>query len=260
MSPDCPAVEPLSLFQLDGRVAIVTGASSGLGGRFARVLAAAGAEVVLAARRRERIEALAAELPGAIAVPTDLLQEGSIDELVDRTLEEHGRIDILVNNAGVTDNRSAVDEPADRFREVLETNLTAPFLLARRVASSMIDRSGSGSIVNVASVNGILASRAWPQTSYGASKGGLVNLTRELARQWAEHGIRVNALAPGYFETEMTSELFDERGREWVARHTPLGRAGAAHELDGALLFLAGEGSSFVTGQLLLVDGGWTII
>lgn len=260
MSPISPAVDPLSLFGLEGRVAIVTGASSGLGERFARVLAAAGAEVVLAARRRERIETLAAELRGATAISTDLRQQDSIDELVGRTIEKHGRIDILVNNAGVTDNRSALEEPADRFREVLETNLTAPFLMARQVASTMIDRSGPGSIVNVASVNGILASRAWPQTSYGASKGGLVNLTRELARQWAEHGIRVNALAPGYFETEMTSELFDDKGREWVARHTPLGRPGAAHELDGALLFLAGDGSSFVTGQLLLVDGGWTII
>lgn len=253
-------LDPLALFRLDGRVAVVTGASSGLGERFARVLAAAGAKVVVAARREERIAALADELPESTAVVTDLLDEASLDALVDVALEGYGQVDVLVNNAGVTDLRPALEEPAERFREVVETNLTAPFLLARKTAAAMIDRGRGGVIMNTASVNGILASRSWPETSYTASKGGLINLTRELACQWAEYGIRVNALAPGYFETEMTSELFNEQGQAWIARHTPLGRAGTEQDLDGALLFLVSDASSYVTGQLLIVDGGWTII
>lgn len=252
--------DPLALFRLDGRVAVVTGASSGLGERFARVLAAAGAAVVVAARRGERIERLADELPDSAAVVTDLLDEASLAALVDAALNRYGRIDVLVNNAGITDLRPALEEPPERFREVIETNLTAPFLLSRKAAAAMINRDEGGVIINTASVNGILASRSWPETSYTASKGGLVNLTRELACQWADHRIRVNALAPGYFETEMTAELFNDQGRAWIARHTPLGRAGAVHELDGALLFLASDASSYITGQLLVVDGGWTII
>jgi NAD(P)-dependent dehydrogenase (short-subunit alcohol dehydrogenase family) len=251
---------PSDLFGLDGRVALVTGASSGLGSRFARVLAAAGARVVLAARRAERIEKLAGDLPEALAVSTDLRDEAAIEALVDAAIERFGRVDVLVNNAGTVDQGSAFDLTAERFRDVIEVNLVAPFLLSRIVARHMAGRSG-GSIVNIASVNGLLASRSWPETSYAASKGGLVNLTRELANQWAPEGIRVNAIAPGYFPTEMTSELFgNDRGVEWVARHTPMRRAGEPHELDGAVLFLAGDGSTYVTGQVLVVDGGWSVV
>lgn len=253
--------DPLATFRLDERVAVVTGASSGLGERFARVLAAAGARVVLAARRLERIEALAESLPGATAVAADVNDEADLERLVQAAVQEHGRIDVLLNNAGTSDTPSALEESPQEFRRVLETNLVAPFLLARLVARQMVAQGSGGVLVNVASINGILASRSWPETSYSASKGGLVNLTRELANQWAPYGIRVNAIAPGYFESEMTSALFaNQRAVEWVARHTPLRRHGHVGELDGALLYLASDASSYVTGQLLIVDGGWSII
>ena len=149
----------------------------------------------------------------------------------------------------------------ERFREVLEVNLVAPFVLARTAARNMLERGAGGSIVNVASILGLVGVGRPPQGAYTASKGGLVNLTRELSAQWASSGVRVNAIAPGFFESEMTEELFaDERGSKWVARHTPMRRHGHAHELDGALLFLAGDASSYVTGQILAVDGGWTAV
>jgi len=193
-------------------------------------------------------------------VPVDLTQAGAAERLVEAALERWGRVDVLVNNAGAVDTSPALEESAERFREVVEVNLVAPFLLARRVAAAMIEQGG-GSIVNIASVNGVVASRNWPETSYAASKGGVVNLTRELANQWAPQGVRVNAIGPGYFGTEMTSDLLDtEDGRRFVGRHTPMRRHGRPHELDGVLLFLASEASSYVTGQLVVVDGGWTII
>jgi NAD(P)-dependent dehydrogenase (short-subunit alcohol dehydrogenase family) len=253
--------DPLATFRLDDRVVIVTGASSGLGERFAGALAGAGARVMLAARRLERIEALAQSLPEATAVAVDVNDEADLERLVRTAVSAYGRIDVLVNNAGTTDSPSALEESPEEFRRVIETNLVAPFLLARMVARRMIEQGSGGTIVNTASVNGVLASRSWPETAYTASKGGLVNLTRELANQWAPHGIRVNAIAPGYFESEMTTELFaNQRAVDWVARHTPLRRHGRVGELDGALLFLASDASSYVTGQLLIVDGGWSII
>jgi NAD(P)-dependent dehydrogenase (short-subunit alcohol dehydrogenase family) len=253
--------DPLVTFRLDDRVAVVTGASSGLGERFAQVLAGAGARVVVAARRAERIQALAQSLPAARAVAADVNDEEDVERLVRTAVEEFGRIDVLINNAGTVDRSSALEESPQEFRRVIETNLVAPFLLAQLVARRMVEQASGGAIVNIASINAILASRSWPETAYAASKGGVVNLTRELANQWAPHGIRVNAIGPGYFESEMTQELFaNPRAVDWVARHTPLRRHGAVGELDGALLFLASDASSFVTGQLLIVDGGWSII
>jgi NAD(P)-dependent dehydrogenase (short-subunit alcohol dehydrogenase family) len=256
------AATPLDVsFRLDGKVAVVTGASSGLGERFARVLAGAGARVVLTARRVERLEQLAAELDGAVVVACDLGGREGLEGLIERAVEECGRVDILINNAGIEGSAPAVDESIERFREVLEVNLVAPFVLSRTLARHLLARGAGGSIVNIVSVLGLVGVGRIPQAAYTASKGGLVNLTRELSAQWARDGIRVNAIAPGFFASEMTEQLLgDERGRDWVARGATMARHGEAHELDGALLFLAGDASTYVTGAILPVDGGWTSV
>jgi NAD(P)-dependent dehydrogenase (short-subunit alcohol dehydrogenase family) len=170
-----------------------------------------------------------------------------------------GRVAVLVNNAGISDGpqRAEIEDPAD-FALAVEVNLTASFHLARLVAPGMIER-GAGSIVNVSSVHGLVASSPNRQAGYVASKSGLVGLTRELACQWATDGVRVNALAPGYFATDLTGEMIaSDSGSAWIERNTPMRRVGAEHELDGALLFLASDASTYVTGQTIAVDGGWT--
>jgi NAD(P)-dependent dehydrogenase (short-subunit alcohol dehydrogenase family) len=256
-------LDPLAAFRIDGKVAIVTGASSGLGARFARVLDAAGASVVLVARRQERLEQLAGELANdTLAVAQDLANVDQVGAVVERALERYGRVDVLVNNAGMVDLHPAEEEPLEEFRRVIDVNLVAPFALSQHAARAMLDGSRGGVIVNVASILGLVGVGQIPQAGYAASKGGLVNLTRELSAQWSRKGIRVNALAPGWFESEMTADMFSEegKGRAWVSRRAPLGRHGREGELDGALLFLASDASTYVTGHVLAVDGGWTAI
>jgi NAD(P)-dependent dehydrogenase (short-subunit alcohol dehydrogenase family) len=252
--------DPVGAFRLDGRVALVTGASSGLGARFARVLHGAGAHVVLAARRQSRLDAVVADLPRAHAVACDLTEEEEVERLVAETVDGRGGIDVLVNNAGVGTPVPAEDESVERFREVVDVNLTAAFAVSQAVGRIML-AAGAGSIVNIASVLGLVSAGQIPFASYGASKGGLISLTRELAAQWARRGVRVNAIAPAWFASEMTAEMFaDERSMAWVRRKIPMGRAGEAHELDGVLLWLAGDASSYVTGQVIAVDGGLTAV
>jgi NAD(P)-dependent dehydrogenase (short-subunit alcohol dehydrogenase family) len=252
------ATDPLACFRLDGRVAVVTGASSGLGDRFARVLAGAGATVVAAARRIDRLQALADTTAAISARRCDVTHDDDCRSLIEGVIDDLGRIDILVNNAGIGDGGTrAEEEDPDLFRRVLDVNLTAPFVLAGLVAPHMIER-GSGSIINIGSVHGLVASTPNRQAAYDASKGGVTILTKELACQWARKGIRVNTLAPGYTETELTAQMFDDGSNAWVDRETPLGRAGRPDELDGALLLLASDAGSYITGHTLCVDGGWT--
>jgi NAD(P)-dependent dehydrogenase (short-subunit alcohol dehydrogenase family) len=253
-----PSQDTSRLFDLNGRVSIVTGASSGLGARFAQVLAGAGATVVCAARRADRLDQLASTGPGLVAVPVDVTDDAARQSLVTTTLERFGRIDVLVNNAGGGATIPALDETLSKFRSTLELNLVSVFDLSRLVAPDMAARGG-GSIINIASTMGLVASAPIPNASYCASKGAVVNMTRELGCQWARQGVRVNAIAPGFFPSEMTEPMeTDERVQAYVRRNCPMGRFGTEAELDGVMLFLASDASTYCTGQVLTIDGGWT--
>ena len=245
---------------LDGHVVVVTGASSGLGEQLGRALARAGAIPVLAARRAERLEALRREIPGAETVTCDVTSDADRERLIATVMDRHGRLDGLVNNAGAGATAPALRTGTEAFARVVELNLTAPFALSCLAARCM-RRGDGGSIVNVASVMGLRSIGEIPDAAYVASKAGVIGLTRELASQWGRHGIRVNAVAPGFFASEMTAELGDdpERFPDFLLARTPLGRGGRAGELDEAVLFLLGAGSSFVTGHVLSVDGGMAI-
>lgn len=254
--------DPTESFRLDEKVVIVTGASSGLGARFARVCDAAGANVVVAARRVERLDALVAELTDALAVAADFSTDEAAPAVVEASLDRYGAIDVVVNNAGINRVVSAVDDTPEGFRHELQVDLVGPYDLASRCARWMIENGRPGSIVNIASVLATVAGGPIHLPGYAAAKGGLAMLTKELASQWARKGIRVNAIGPGWFRSEMTQDtMFDDGpGAEWVKRMAPMGRGGDEHELDGALLFLASDASSYMTGQTLFVDGGWTIV
>ncbi|MEO6123763.1 MAG: SDR family oxidoreductase [Ilumatobacteraceae bacterium] len=246
------------LFRLDDQIAIVTGASSGLGTRFARVLHAAGATVVVAARRADRLQSLVDELPGSVAIAADLSKGEDRERLVAETAERFGSVHVLVNNAGIGNKVSIEDETLEVFRQAMELNVTAVWHLSKLVSPVMIAQ-GYGSIVNIASMLGHIGSSPIKQAHYTASKGAVVNMTRELALQFARKGVHVNALSPGWFESEMTAGMeSDEGSQQFIRQNSPIPRMGHAHELDGALLLLASRASTFITGQSLIVDGGWT--
>ncbi len=254
---------PNEIFSLADRVAIVTGASSGIGAHMTNTLVAAGATVYAAARRADRLEGLAADSDAIVPVTCDVTDEAHLQSLVERATAETGRIDIVVNNAGISDAPvKAVDETAEQFTRVVDINLTSCFLLARLAAAAMMERMITGSIINIASAHGLVASAPNTQAAYVASKTGLVGLTRELAAQWARDGIRVNAIAPGYFPSELTEPMMDpdSSGMGYITKRTPMRRPGRLDELDGALLLLASDASSYLTGQTIPVDGGWTMV
>ena len=255
---DDTAASLLDRFALDGKVAIITGASSGLGAGFARALTSAGAQVMLAARRVDKLEALAEELSaGGRSVATvacDVADPESCAAAVRAAQDAFGRVDILVNNAGVGTAVPALKETPDQFRGVVDVNLNGTYWMAKECAAVM--EPGS-SIVNVASVLGLTAGYA-PQAAYTATKTAVIGLTRDLAHQWgSRRGIRVNSLCPGYFRSELTDEIPTPM-MESITGSTILGRLGRQHELDAALLFLASDASSFVTASTLVVDGGMT--
>ena len=249
------------LFSLQGKTAVVAGASSGLGARFAEVLAASGAKVVVGARREDRLSELVEKIDAsggeAISVACDVTDEESVEGLAEAAVDRFGSLDVMVAAAGVAPQHAEEPESARSFREVMEVNATGAWLCASAAYRRMRERGGS--VILVSSISGLVAGDGPDSPSYTASKGAVVNLVRELGVRWAGEGIRVNSIAPGWFMSEMTAEdLSTPEGREFVDSRTPMGRIGAENELDGAVIYLASDASSYVTGHTLVVDGGWT--
>jgi len=254
-------VKPIELFDLSGRTAIVTGGGSGIGRQMATGLAEAGANVVLCARKPERCEEVAAELERDLGVRAagmrcDVRDPVQVQEVVDATRSDFDRIDILVNNAGTSWGAAPEDHPLEGWQKVIDVNLTGVFLFAQAVGRTMIEEGG-GKIVNIASVAafGGAPPHLMNAVAYNASKAGVVGFTRDLATKWAQHRINVNAIAPGWFPSDMNKVLLDARPDDYL-EHIPLRRFGGPDDLKGAVVFLASPASDFVTGQVVVVDGG----
>ena len=249
----------MDLFNLDGKVALITGAGSGLGRQFAETLAGAGATVALAARRREKLEETAELVRqrggNAICLELDVTDSLSVTNCIRETASESGVPDILVNNAGIAKQGYLTDISEDDWDAVLDTNLKGVFMMARAAAKSMIHAEKSGSIINIASILGLRVSKALG--SYIAAKSAVVQLTKAMAIEWSRYNIRVNALAPGYFVTEINQEQFaDGRSDEFLKQRVPMGRVGDLPEISGPLLLLASGAGSYMTGSIVTVDGG----
>lgn len=244
-------------FSLEGRVAVVTGGGQSLGLEISRTLHAAGAEVVIAEINDETGPDAAEELEGTF-VKTDVTDPESVRELVRRVLETHGQIDILVNNAGVVHNIPSEEVPDEEWRKVMSVNLDGVFWCCREVGKAMLER-GSGAIVNVASMSGIVSNHPQPQAAYNASKAGVITLTKSLAGEWASRGIRVNSVSPGYIRTPLTELGMSksEWAEVWLSS-TPMSRLAEPHEIAPAVLYLASDAASYATGTNLVVDGGYT--
>jgi len=247
------------MFDLSGRVAVITGGSIGLGRQMAEGLAEAGANLVLCARKKERCEQAAEELKSlgvkTLAVGCDVKNPTSVNEVVDAALARFGRIDILINNAGTSWGAPIEEMRLEHWNKVIETNLTGTFLFCQAVGKHMTAQK-SGKIINIASIAGLRGTPPEFQAiGYHASKGGVIIFTKDLARKWAMHNINVNAIAPGWFPTHM-SEILIERNREKLLEGIPLGRFGSDQDLKGAAVFLASAASDFITGDVLVVDGG----
>ncbi|HET8651122.1 MAG TPA: SDR family oxidoreductase [Gaiellaceae bacterium] len=251
----------MSLFDLGGRTAIVTGGGKGIGRQMAQGLAEAGANVVVCARQAERCEAAAAELERlgvrALGLRCDVRDSEQVQAVVDRTVADFGAVDILVNNAGTVWGASPEDMPLEGWNKVVDVNLTGVFLFAQAAGRAMIQRGAGGAIVNIASVAGLRGGPPEIMNTivYNATKGGVIAFTRDLACKWARHDIRVNAIAPGWFPSDMANFVLEQHGEELTSR-IPLGRFGGPEDLKGVVVFLASPAAAYVTGHTLVVDGG----
>jgi gluconate 5-dehydrogenase len=248
-------------FDLTGKTALVTGASRGLGQQYARALASAGADLAITSRTRASLEPFADEMKSrgrrVVCVELDVRNQASIEAAVADAVAQLGHLDILVNNAGCNIRKPAVDVTWDDWNTILDTNLRGAFFVAQAVAKHMITR-GSGRIINIGSVTCVAGYAGLGP--YGASRGGIKQMTMSLAHDWGPHGITVNCLAPGWFKTEQNRALYEDAGWvEYLCERVPLGRPGQPGDLDGALLLLASDASRYITGQTLLVDGGISI-
>jgi NAD(P)-dependent dehydrogenase (short-subunit alcohol dehydrogenase family) len=243
---------------LEGRVALITGASSGLGARFTQIAVDAGAFVVVTARRSDRLNELWSDLADRVTmVPGDMTDPAHREALIDSIKVAHGRLDLLVNNAGICDDGPLEDQTLSELTEVLDLNLVAVLDLCR-LAAPLLFAAERSSVINVSSVYGLVSSKN-AMAAYNTSKGALVHFTRHMAAQWGDRGVRVNALAPGYFPTELTGNLAGPEFVKTVTEGTLLRRAPDISEIDGPFLFLASDASSYVTGHTLVVDAGWMV-
>ncbi len=249
------------MFSLKGRVALVTGASSGLGTQFARALADNGAAVALVARRADRLKALKAEIEGkggrAVAIEADVTDRAAMTRAFEAAEKAFGTVTILVNNAGIAHGGRAVEMPAEEWRKVLSTNLDAVFFWAQEAASRMLAAKTQGAIVNIASVLGLAVSKG--AVAYATAKAGVVQVTKALAVELAFKGVRVNAIAPGWFVTEMNNDYLMSEAGVAIKREIPMGRFGNPGDLDGALLLLTSDAGSYITGATIVVDGGQVV-
>jgi gluconate 5-dehydrogenase len=251
-------------FDVKGQTAIVTGASSGLGLTFAETLAENGVNLVIAARRYEKLLKVARDLSSkynvkVFPVKTDVTQEEQVVKMVNTAIEKFGSLEILVNNAGIASLSPSVDMSLEEWKKVIDVNLTGVFLCARTTAREMIKKK-YGKIVNIASIYGAVGD-IFPAAPYYASKAAVINLTRAFAIEWAPYKINVNAIAPGFFPSEMTASIFqDEKAMKHILSRTPLGRTGELLDLKAALIYLASPASNYVTGQTIFADGGWTAL
>ena len=251
----------MNLFDVKGRVALVTGASSGLGDNFARRLAAEGAAVAVAARRTDRLEKLVADITAAggkaFAVPLDVNEPASVEAAFGAVVKSLGAPDIVVNNAGIAQTKASMDLTEEDWRGVMNTNLDGVWRVAQAGAKAMVAAKKGGSIVNIASILGLRVGTHL--LAYATAKAAVVQLTEALALEWARYKIRVNAIAPGYIITEINKEYFDTEGGQAVVKRIPQRRVGMPSDLDGALMLLASDAGSFMTGSTVVVDGGHVV-
>jgi NAD(P)-dependent dehydrogenase (short-subunit alcohol dehydrogenase family) len=248
------------LLSLEGRVSVVTGGATGIGFQMAMGLAEAGSNIVICSRKLENCEQAVREIAKtgvkALAVACDVTQPDQVEMMKDATLDKFGRVDVLVNNAGRAWAAPPEDMPLERWQQVFDLNITAPFLCAQVLGREMI-KAKSGRIINIASIAGLVGRnpKAYNSVAYGASKGALVNFTRDLAVKWAQHNIRVNCICPGFFVTPLNQKLY-EKNKENIDREIPLGRTGGPDDLKGLAVLLASDASNFITGAIIPVDGG----